>query len=583
MLSVTQCAQKSHKLIRPKLLSEAQMNNRRPLVRLPASSSHFDTRAIFCRSRFSFSLAVAACRPYSSPTILLPILLLLTGGRGGRVRVGVGGSSAGTRHTCGASFASAFALGAAATNKRNMFRRSRAHTDPTRSIVVNANTNNNGGAESKDELPTKWDDIHVTDLSSHLNKCVPPLTSSCHKGSSGRVGVLGGSARYTGAPYYAAMAALRTGADLAFVFCAKEAEIPIKSYSPELMVASVYSAAEFDALVSKEQKLRSEIQEELVGDYAIAAEKDENSLAKVETKQEQLIQEMVSSVVETFDRLHVLIVGPGLGRCPLVLRAAAKIIAEAKERKLPMVIDADGLYLLTLKENAGLLAGHHRCVLTPNAIEVKRLTQSMVSSEVKNNLDNSGNAKTEDTTAKGAFGSDKSPPGSPTPGRLQTAWADSPEHKASSDMTAFERSTEGIVIVKKGAMDVIFSTTLEALHVSRRSMLCKEEGGLKRSGGIGDILSGCIGTFVAWNRILSSSNKPPAIMAEDDEDKSEESTHDNLLLGVWTACCITRRATRYAFEDKRRGMTAPDVLHEISRTVDEMTGSSIAVENEEEV
>ena len=85
MLSVTQCAHKSHKLIRPKLLSEAQMNNRRPLVRLPASSSHFDTRAIFCRSRFSFSLAGAARRPYSSPTILLPILLLITGGKGGRV------------------------------------------------------------------------------------------------------------------------------------------------------------------------------------------------------------------------------------------------------------------------------------------------------------------------------------------------------------------------------------------------------------------------------------------------------------------------------------------------------------------
>jgi len=397
------------------------------------------------------------------------------------------------------------------------------------------------------------------------------------------VGVLGGSARYTGAPYYAAMAALRTGADLAFVFCAKEAEIPIKSYSPELMVASVYNAAEFDALVSKEQKLRSEIQEEMVGDYDTSAEKDENSLAKVEEKQEQLIQEMVSSVVETFDRLHVLIIGPGLGRCPLVLKAAAKIIAEAKERKLPMVIDADGLYLLTLKENAGLVAGYDRCVLTPNAIEVRRLTQAMVSSSEVKNLDNSGNAKTEDTTAKGAFGSDKSPPGSPTPGRLQTAWAESPEHKASSDMTAFERSTEGIVIVKKGPVDVIFSTTLEALHVSRRSMLCKEEGGLKRSGGIGDILSGCIGTFVAWNRILPSRNKPPAIMAEDDEDKTAKSTHDNLLLGVWTACCITRRATRYAFEEKRRGMTAPDVLHEISRTVDEMTGSSIVVENEEEV
>ena len=143
-------------LIRPKLLSEAQMNNRRPLVRtcIPASSSHFDTRAIFCRSRFSFSLAVAACRPYSSPTILLPILLLLTGGRGGRVRVGVGGSSAGTRHTCGASFASAFALGAAATNKRNMFRRSRAHTDPTRSIVCLLYTSPSPRDRQKSRMPS---------------------------------------------------------------------------------------------------------------------------------------------------------------------------------------------------------------------------------------------------------------------------------------------------------------------------------------------------------------------------------------------------------------------------------------------
>jgi hypothetical protein len=36
------------------------------------------------------------------------------------------------------------------------------------------------------------------------------------------------------------------GADLAFVFCAEEAAIPIKSYSPELMVAPVYSSIEFD-------------------------------------------------------------------------------------------------------------------------------------------------------------------------------------------------------------------------------------------------------------------------------------------------------------------------------------------------
>jgi hypothetical protein len=88
-----------------------------------------------------------------------------------------------------------------------------------------------------------------------LRRCILPLSPASHKGSSGRVGVLGGSARYTGAPYYAAMASLKTGADLAFVFCAQEAAVPIKSYSPELMVAPVYSAADCDQLVKNgEQK-----------------------------------------------------------------------------------------------------------------------------------------------------------------------------------------------------------------------------------------------------------------------------------------------------------------------------------------
>ena len=52
--------------------------------------------------------------------------------------------------------------------------------------------------------------------------------------------ILGGSIDYTGAPYYAGMSALRVGAEIVTVFTASEASIPIKSYSPEFMVSSVY-------------------------------------------------------------------------------------------------------------------------------------------------------------------------------------------------------------------------------------------------------------------------------------------------------------------------------------------------------
>lgn len=62
------------------------------------------------------------------------------------------------------------------------------------------------------------------------------LALTMYKGNSGKVAVMGGSEKYTGAPYYAAIAALRTGSDLSHVFCPHEASIPIKCYSPEIIV-----------------------------------------------------------------------------------------------------------------------------------------------------------------------------------------------------------------------------------------------------------------------------------------------------------------------------------------------------------
>jgi NAD(P)H-hydrate repair Nnr-like enzyme with NAD(P)H-hydrate dehydratase domain len=77
-------------------------------------------------------------------------------------------------------------------------------------------------------------------VSSVINRIVPSLVSSNHKGSMGRIGVVGGSSEYCGAPYYAGVSSLKVGADLASVFCSQSAAMPIKVYSPELMVSSFY-------------------------------------------------------------------------------------------------------------------------------------------------------------------------------------------------------------------------------------------------------------------------------------------------------------------------------------------------------
>ncbi|XP_058464057.1 ATP-dependent (S)-NAD(P)H-hydrate dehydratase isoform X2 [Malaya genurostris] len=52
---------------------------------------------------------------------------------------------------------------------------------------------------------------------------VPGLEPGRHKGQAGRIGVVGGSMEYTGAPYFAAISALKVGADLVHVFCPQAA------------------------------------------------------------------------------------------------------------------------------------------------------------------------------------------------------------------------------------------------------------------------------------------------------------------------------------------------------------------------
>ena len=68
---------------------------------------------------------------------------------------------------------------------------------------------------------------------------VPRLTHELHKGECGRIAVFGGCVMYTGAPYFAAIAGVKTGADLAHVFCEQQAGVVIKAYSPELIVHPV--------------------------------------------------------------------------------------------------------------------------------------------------------------------------------------------------------------------------------------------------------------------------------------------------------------------------------------------------------
>lgn len=57
--------------------------------------------------------------------------------------------------------------------------------------------------------------------------------------ATGRIGVVGGSKDYAGAPYFSSQSAMLLGADLGHVICDPEAGSAIKTYSPDLIVHRV--------------------------------------------------------------------------------------------------------------------------------------------------------------------------------------------------------------------------------------------------------------------------------------------------------------------------------------------------------
>lgn len=97
------------------------------------------------------------------------------------------------------------------------------------------------------------------DVAAVTQMVVPPLQSLGHKGSAGRIGVIGGSQDYCGAPFYSAVSSLKFGGDLAWVYCSQSAATPIKSYSPELMVTPVYNDASVLNLNPTDTQYESEV------------------------------------------------------------------------------------------------------------------------------------------------------------------------------------------------------------------------------------------------------------------------------------------------------------------------------------
>ena len=157
------------------------------------------------------------------------------------------------------------------------------------------------------------------------------------------------------------------------------------------------------------------------------------------------------AIIDMLPRLHVLVVGPGLGRDPLMHETVARVLAAARERRMPVVMDADALALVTQKP--ALVSGWREVVLTPNVVEFGRLWDGIKPDEDDGD------------------GDKKSP---------------------AARVEALSRALDGVTIIQKGRHDYISD--------GRTTYTVDLRGGLKRSGGQGDTLTGSIATMLAWRK-----------------------------------------------------------------------------------
>ena len=76
-------------------------------------------------------------------------------------------------------------------------------------------------------------------------------------------------------------------------------------------------------------------------------------------------------------RLHALVIGPGLGRDKTILSNVEHLIGvlRKQEKPIPLIIDADGLHLVT--EKPDIINNYENCILTPNVAEFERLYEKV--------------------------------------------------------------------------------------------------------------------------------------------------------------------------------------------------------------
>ena len=350
-------------------------------------------------------------------------------------------------------------------------------------------------------------DIEIIKISDIKNEIIKPLSENSKKGDNGCVSTIGGSLEYTGAPYYSAISALKAGSDLSHVFCHTEAAIPIKSYSPELIVHPAFNIFSNETLLSKTKRW--------------------------------------------FKSMNSILIGPGLGREEDTKKIFVNFCANISGFKnIPLVLDADGVWFWVKinmqdekEEEINLINSNKNLIMTPNFTEFEKMCKilgdkfnSECIQEQKKFIDEiytSGNSII----------------------KLNNIQKNEKYKKIFyNEIELCNEYKNNFILVKKGKCDII-TDGIKLYMISNK-------GSLKRTGGIGDILSGLINCYCGMLNQTKKNNL--------EYDSKSLITHDELIQCCILACYICREASRCAYEKMKYSLTAPDIINELQNVINKI-------------
>ena len=232
----------------------------------------------------------------------------------------------------------------------------------------------------------------------------------------------------------------------------------------------------------------------------------------------KLIDELIlPKVTSLLNRIDIVVVGPGFGRDPLMLKSLIRIIEEVKVLNLPIILDADSLYLVSLSPK--IIANYPKAIITPNVVEFQRIAKAL---SIDADLSESNKDKLIDQTIE------------------------------------VSRKLGDIIVFRKGEHDLIVK--------SSKFLINEITGSNKRVGGQGDTLTGAIATLVNW------SNNYILRLWDNQVDLDQE---DANLLACFAASSVVRNASSKAFNKYGRSMQTSNVHEYLHESFTELFGDSI--------